>query len=59
MKMTEIKPSHRQKSKLSKGKTVVFVILALLLASLLLAGFAYSRYLHPTGEIIPNIYSVC
>ena len=39
-------------------KRVLLVILALILALTSLAIFVYSRYLHPTGEIMPGLYAI-
>ena len=44
--------------KFSIRKKISFVILAVVLALVATAIFAYSRYLHPTGEIMSGIYAV-
>ena len=46
------------KKKLSTGKKISLVFLALILALVTAAAVAYSRYLHPTGEIMPGLYAV-
>ena len=39
-------------------KKIWFAIFAIVLLLVATAIFAYSRYLHPTGEIMPGIYAV-
>ena len=48
----------RARKRLPIGKKALLVFLALLLALVAVAAVAYSRYLHPTGEIVPGLYAV-
>jgi|GEM_PF-6916290 len=52
IKNTELRPKLRKK--LSIGKKILLVILALIATIV----FAYSRYLHPTGEIVSGLYAI-
>lgn len=56
---TEHKSSQlKVRKKPPMWKKRLIVILALILALVATAAFVYSRYLHPTGEIMPGIYAV-
>ena len=55
--MTEIKDVKPRK-KLPLRKKISFIILTLILILIVTTLFAYSRYLHRTGEIMPNLYAV-
>jgi len=55
----EITIQHsKPKKKRSVFKRVLLVLLALVLVLVTVAIFAYSRYLHPTGEIEPGLFVV-
>jgi len=51
-----IQPKLRKK--LSIGKKVLLSFLTLILALVALAAVAYSRYIHPTGKIMPGLYAI-
>ena len=52
--MTEVKP----RKKLTIHKKLLIITLSITSMITIIALFAYSRYLHPTGEIKPGIYAV-
>ena len=61
LKMTKVEHRNSQsklRKKLPIQKKVLLVVLSLILALAATAAFAYSRYLHPTGEIMSAIYAV-
>jgi len=46
------------KRKLTVGRKVLIVVLAAILALVATAAIAYTRYIHPTGEIISDLYAI-
>ena len=53
-----IKPQPKAKKKLSLRTKILIVILAVILLVGATVAFAYSRYVYPTGRIIPGLYAV-
>jgi len=54
----QLKLLYQSKKKLAIWKKILIIFSALILVLVSLAIFAYSRYLHPTGEIMPGLYAV-
>jgi len=53
-----VRTENKSKKKISAWKKILFAILAVVLVLVATAIFTYSRYLHPTGEIMSGIYAV-
>ena len=51
-------PQLKQKAKSSIRKKILLVVLVFITSIAFTAVFVYSRYLYPTGEIIPGLYAV-
>ena len=47
-----------ESKKIPKRKKAILIFLALAVALVATAAIAYSRYLHPTGAIVPGLYAV-
>ena len=52
------KQEPEEKKKFSVGKKMLLVFLAVIIVFGCAVAIAYSRYLYPTGEIIPGLYSI-
>ena len=47
-----------RQTKVSKAKKILLIISIFAISIIITAFFIYSRYLHPTGEIMPGLYAV-
>ena len=53
-----MKTEHRSSKRFATWKKILLVLLAVILALAIVTVFTYSRYLHPTGEIMSGVYAV-